>query len=76
MSRILIEVDEQVARAFENTKPENKEKLNFAINALLKKSINDSDIKNYKQILDNLSDEATKNGLNENILEDLLASND
>jgi hypothetical protein len=76
MSRIVIEVDEQVAKAFLNADKARQGKMNEAINAMLKKIVNDSSSDSYKQMLDQISDEAAKEGLTQELLNELLASND
>jgi len=76
MSRIIIEVDEQVAKAFLNADQAKKGRMNEAINALLKKIVNDSSAESYKQMLNQISDEAEKQGLTQALLNELLASND
>jgi oligoendopeptidase F len=76
MSRIVIEVDDQVANAFANANDDKRNKMSGVINTLLKKIINDATLNDYKQMLDKASDEATKNGLTEEMLKELLASDD
>jgi hypothetical protein len=76
MSRIVIEVDEQVAKAFLNAGKARQGKMNEAINAMLKKIVNDASSGNYKQMLDQISDEAEKEGLTQALLNELLASHD
>jgi hypothetical protein len=76
MSRIVIEVDEQVAKAFLNAGKARQGKMNEAINAMLKKIVNDASSGNYKQMLDQISDEAEKEGLTQELLNELLASHD
>ena len=76
MSRIIIEVDDRVAKAFQNANPERKKQVNDIINMWLKKAINDATSDDYKKTLDEMSDEAEKNGLTPEILEQLLKQDD
>lgn len=76
MERIVVEVDDFTGRAFRNFTPEDKKQFNLAVSMMLKKVINDASARGYKKMLDNLSDEATGNGLTPEILDQLLHSDD
>lgn len=76
MSRIVIEVDNQVANAFLNEPSERRERIISAINSYLKKVFLVKDNADYKMLLDQFSDEAKWNGLTEEKLNDLLEGDD
>lgn len=76
MERIVIEVDEPTAAAFGKFSPETKSRFNETITIALKKIINDATANSHKSFLDALSAEAEKNGLTEDILNDLLKADD
>jgi hypothetical protein len=76
MSRIVIEVDNQVANAFLNESSDKKERIVSAINTYLKKVFLIKDTAEYKILLDQMSDEAQRNGITEGKLKDLLETDD
>ena len=76
MQRIVIEVDEPTAVAFGKFTPETKRLFNETVAITLKKMIIDATISEHMHLLDELSDEAQKNGLTEEILNDLLKADD
>lgn len=76
MERIVIEVDKPTATAFGKFSPETKSRFNATVALTLKKMINDATAENHKRFLDELSDEAQKNGLTEEILNDLMKTDD
>ncbi|MCF8253598.1 MAG: hypothetical protein K9I36_07315 [Bacteroidia bacterium] len=76
MSRIVIEVDYQVANAFLNESSDKKERIISAINTYLKKVFLIKDTAEYKILLDQMSDEAQRNGITEGKLKDLLETDD
>ena len=75
MNRIVIEVDEQVANAFMKADRQRQKSISHAINAWLKKVVNASSLKQYRQMLDTMSDEAESKGLTAKKLELLLKDN-
>jgi len=76
MSHIIIEVDEQIARAFMHADKQQQRSINKVISSWLKKLVNTSSLNSYKQMLDAMSDEAYKNGLTPEKLKHLLKEND
>lgn len=72
MERIVIEVDDSVAKAFGKFSPETKTRFNETVAMVLKKIINDASSEDHKLFLDTLSAEAARNGLTEDILQHLL----
>lgn len=76
MGHIIIEVDEQIAKAFSQTDKQQQKNIGIVISSWLKKIVNTSTMNNYKQMLDSMSDEATKNGLTPEKLKHLLKDND
>ena len=76
MSRIVIEVDNQVANAFLNESLDKKERIISTINTYLKKVFQVKDMTEYRLLLDQISDEAENNGITEDKLKDLLDTDD
>ncbi len=76
MDRILLEVDDVVAKAYRSLSEKGKQDFTLMINIALKKTINDSKFEEYSKLLDEAGAEAVKNGLTPEILEALLASDD
>jgi Holliday junction resolvase-like predicted endonuclease len=76
MERIVIEVDDNVAKAFRNVEKAKQKIINDTINLWLKKATNDLSYEKYSRLLDALSDEAAKNGLTPEILGELLKEDD
>jgi bacterioferritin (cytochrome b1) len=76
MSRIVIEVDNQVANAFLNESLDKKERIISTINTYLKKVFQVKDMTEYRLLLDQISDEAENNGITEEKLKDLLDADD
>ncbi len=72
MERIVIEVDEATAKKWEDVSPEMKGQLEKNIEKqieILSRGIKEDE---FMALLDKISDEAVKNGLTEEILEELL----
>lgn len=76
MERIVLEVDEATGKAYQKLNLEAKQKFNRAISLFLKKAINDVDAGNYNKLLDEIGEEAARNGLTAEKLTELLNSND
>jgi flagellar biosynthesis/type III secretory pathway protein FliH len=76
MSRIVIEVENQVANAFLNESSDTRERIVNSINSYLKKVFLKKDLEDYKLLLSQISEEAEKNGLTEEKLKLLLNSDD
>ncbi|HTB31826.1 MAG TPA: hypothetical protein VK808_07355 [Bacteroidia bacterium] len=73
MNRIVIEVDDEVAKAFMHADKSRQKSISSAINGWLKKIVNRSSLSQYKQMLDAMGDEAIANGLTQEKLEQLLS---
>jgi len=76
MEKIVIEVDNATAEEFKKFSPETRSRFGETVAIALKKIINDATNESYKKFLDAISDEAQKNGLTEDILNDLLNAHD
>jgi hypothetical protein len=76
MERIVLEVDDTVGKIYRSFSPESKQQFNQTISLMLKKAVNDSTFAEYSKLLDEIGNEAVKNGLTPEILEALLASDD
>lgn len=76
MERIVIEIDNPTAKEYKKFSPETKSRFGETVAIALKKIINDATDESYKHFLDAISEEAQKNGLTEDILNDLLKADD
>lgn len=76
MGRIVIEVDDKAGDAYRNFSAENKNQFALAVNILLKKAANQDTLPDYRELLDSMGEEAEKNGLTAEILDELLKSDD
>jgi hypothetical protein len=72
MEKIMIEVDKVSEKAYNKMSPEAKQQFSLAINLLLKKAINKNNYQEYLIFLDEIGEEANKNGLTEAKLQELL----
>lgn len=72
MITISIQVDPEVAQAFQLSKPEQQQQIQTLMNQWLKEAIN---ISKLQMTMDELSDEAEANGLTPEILESILNEN-
>ena len=69
MTTISLEIDTDVAKAFQLSEPEQQQKIQRLINGWMKQAIN---ISKLQTTMDKLSDEAEANGLTPEILESIL----
>jgi hypothetical protein len=76
MERIVLEVDDTVGKIYANFSPAGKLRFNQTISLMLKKAVNDATFAEYSKLLDDIGNEALKNGLTPDVLEALLASDD
>ncbi len=76
MEKIVIEIDNSTAAEFKKFTPETQSKFGETVAIALKKIINDASNESYLKFLDAISEEAQKNGLTEDILNDLLKADD
>lgn len=76
MDRIVIEVDDNVAKAFNNADSDKQKRINDTLNLWLKKIMNDLSYYNHSKMLNALANEAAAYGLTPEILEELLKEND
>jgi hypothetical protein len=76
MERIVLEVDDIAGKIYRNLSNESKQQFNQTISLMLKKAVNDATFAEYSKLLDDVGNEAVKNGLTPEILEALLASDD
>ncbi|RKR81362.1 hypothetical protein BDD43_1508 [Mucilaginibacter gracilis] len=76
MERIVLEVDDTVGKIYQSFSKESKQQLSQTISMMVKKMVNDATFADYAKLLDNIGDEALKNGLTPEVLEELLANND
>ncbi|MEO7213439.1 hypothetical protein [Mucilaginibacter sp.] len=76
MERIVLEVDDAAGKFYRTFTDEDKIRFQESISIMLKKSINDLNFDTYMLKLDKLSDQAVKNGLTQEKLDELLNTND
>ena len=76
MERIVLEVDDSVGKIYRGLNAASRQKLNQAVSLMLKKAVNDMTFAKYSKLLDDTGNEAMKNGLTPELLEQLLASDD
>lgn len=76
MEKIVIEIDSPTAEVYKKFSFETQSRFCETIAVALKKIINDATKESYKNFLDAISVEAEKNGLTQEILNDLLKAND
>ncbi|MFM7577711.1 MAG: hypothetical protein ACKN9E_02375 [Microcystaceae cyanobacterium] len=69
MTAISIQVDPEIAQAFQLSKPEQQQKIQALMNQWLKEALN---ISQLQMTMDQLSDEAEAKGLTPEILESIL----
>jgi len=69
MTTISLEIDTDVAKAFQLSEPEQQQKIQMLINGWMKQAIN---ISKLQTTMDKLSNEAEDNGLTPEILESIL----
>jgi len=76
MERIILEVDDQTAKAWRNTSVKLREKIGKNLEQVLNDSLNKSKEANFELLLQEIRNEAAKNGLTEEILAQLLSEED
>jgi hypothetical protein len=76
MERIVLEVDDQIAKAWRNTSAKLREQIGKNLELVLNDSLNKSKETNFELLLQEIRIEASKNGLTPEILQLLLADND
>ena len=72
MTAISIQVDPEIAQAFQSSKPEQQQKIQALMNQWLKDALN---ISQLQMTMDQLSDEAEAKGLTPEIVESILNEN-
>ena len=75
MERIVLEVDDQTAKAWRNTSAKLREQIGKNLELVLNDSLNKSKEANFELLLQEIRIEAAKNGLTEETLQSLLAVN-
>ena len=76
MERIVLEVDDQTAKAWRNTSAKLREQIGKNLELVLNDSLTKSKEANFELLLQEIRIEAAKNGLTEEILAQLLNDND
>jgi len=72
MERIVLEVDDTVAKAWRNTSAKLRAQIGKSLEQALTDSLNKSKAANFELLLQDVRNEAAKNGLTEEILAQLL----
>ncbi len=70
--RIVLEVDGNTAKAWRNSPPDFKLQVEKEINFQLKRRLKEVQLAEFKKTVDQVRDEASKNGLTEEILNQIL----
>ncbi len=70
MKAIAIQVDEDIAREYNKTTPEQRKRIESLFTLLVQQELKKISL---MQIMDDISDEAARNGLTPEILESILA---
>ena len=73
MSKITIEVDNEIAKAYRETEPEKQQKISMFLNVMLKKAIRP---KPLLEVMEEASKQAIANGMTPEILESILNDKD
>jgi hypothetical protein len=73
MERIILEVDDKTAKAWRNTSPKLKSQIEKNLELVLTDSLKKTREANFELLLQEIREEAAKNGLTEEILEKLLS---
>lgn len=76
MGNIIIEIDSATAEEYNKFSQETRNRFGETVAIALKKIINDASQASYKEFLDAISEEAQRNGLTEDILNELMREND
>ncbi len=76
MERIVLEVDDQTAKAWRNTSAKLRSQIEKNLEQILTDSLNRSKEANFELLLKDARSEAAKNGLTEEILNQLLNEED
>ncbi|MCR8560976.1 hypothetical protein KXD93_25185 [Mucilaginibacter sp. BJC16-A38] len=76
MERIVLEVDDQTAKAWRNTSAKLREQIGKNLELVLNDSLSKTKEANFELLLQEARAEAAKNGLTEEILEKLLNEED
>ncbi|CCQ53184.1 hypothetical protein [Crocosphaera watsonii] len=73
MSKITIEVDNEIAKAYREAEPEKQQKISMFLNVMLKKAIRP---KPLLEVMEEASKQAIANGMTPEILESILNDKD
>jgi hypothetical protein len=76
MERMVPEADDIAGKAYEKFSVEARRKFNQVTGLFLKKAVNDGDRADYKKMLDDNGEEAKRNGMTPEILQELLHSDE
>jgi hypothetical protein len=76
MDRIVLEVEDETAKAWRNTSPKLREQIGKNLEEVLSYSLSKTKEENFELLLQDARAEAFKNGLTEEILNQLLNEED
>jgi hypothetical protein len=76
MDRIILEVDDQVAKSWRYSSEKKRQQVNNTINALLQAAFKRKEDADFMQFVREVQDKAAKRGLTEDILNDILNEQD
>jgi len=72
MERIVLEVDDQTAKAWRNTSPKLRSQIGKNLEQVITESLNKTKEANFELLLQDVRKEAANNGLTEEVLAQLL----
>jgi hypothetical protein len=76
MERIILEVNNEVAKAWRNAPSQFKEKLEKDLELRIAKKIKEAEMNNFFELLDKVQEKASERGLTQETLEKLLNEED
>lgn len=72
MKRIVIEVEDQIARAWRAASPAKKKEINLSLETQLSKQLSRDEIEDYKSFLVDLREKMASRGLTQELLDEIL----
>jgi hypothetical protein len=73
MINITLQIDEDIARAFQSSQPERKQQIQILINQWMRQALKINALQNT---MDKISDESVANGLTPKILQEIITPSD
>ena len=73
MTNITLQIDEDIAQAFQSSQPERKQQIQILINQWMRQALKINALQNT---MDKISDESLANGLTPEILQEIITPSD